>query len=230
LSVKELEELVSMQKQQALSMPVFIFGSEKSVGKISGVLRDYQDIFGRSEVFSVHQGDKDTMETVLCNSIIRTIAVYFFKSDKVYQKLWYTSKLLEQFQNMPHVDFYALDISKLKGSEQQVIDGYNVVKTPSVLIFRAGHVIERIIPEFQTGTDVANQLKLISDEQQLKFIAKQAEKGYSNIEELERQKYEERMREKEVERLRKENQEKIQYMNEVKRKIEQDKRERMRKK
>ena len=229
ISISTFYEKIEEQKIIALNNPIHFFLSTDIKPELKSIFKGYEEIFKNPNLFSIQSSDQKNIENVLTSCINRTYSFYFYKSDKAFQEIWLNENLQKEFEKYPHIDFYSIDLTKSKISELEKIKEFQIFKYPFILIYRMGHLIDKIIPELEKDLPVSKQLQLISAEQKLKLVAN-SNLGENNILiDQEKIDFENRMREKMALQIKKEEEEKRLHLLEIKKKIEQDKKERKKK-
>lgn len=228
ISIAQVKQKIQQQKEIALQTPVYVFGSQVAIDGISNLMNSYKGIFQNPNLFEVHEPDE--CENVLTAAVQRTLVFFFYKAAKVYQKKWLDMNLLPELQQIPTCDVFAIDITKNSFEEDKILAKLGVETVPTVLVYRIGHQIDKILPEVEV-CPVSDQITAFN--LQKRFDAERGKHQYvldptkeGKIGDEDRIAFENRLREKEAEEKRKEAEAQRKYRLQVLRKIEEDKKAR----
>ncbi|EAY00764.1 hypothetical protein TVAG_096750 [Trichomonas vaginalis G3] len=228
--VNEMKELVEKQKQIALHTPVYIIGNDGAIASLEPITQKFSDIFENPNAFKTVHNNEQEIDVALAKAVNRTLVFYLFKSDRIYQEAWFEEGLKQKFEEDGGVDVHAIDVCKSFFEELNYLKELKITKYPCVLTYRAGHLIDIFYPELQKGNSVAEKLVELKYVQQKKFQENYVKFDDSgNVYDADKLAFEERMRKKQAEQIQREEEEKKRYLLEVKRKIEQDKKDRRQK-
>ena len=154
------------------------------------------------------------------------MVVYFYIKTNGYQKKWLDLSLYESLRKIPAVDTFCVevlyaDIEKMKE--------FGATSFPCVFVYRMGHLVDTIFPAKEDGIvrdqireyEIMNQMQIDAEERKIKDYSKE---GLRTDED--RLAFEQRAREREMESKKKDMEAQKRYEMEVRRKIEQDRKER----
>lgn len=228
ITITELYQKVEEQKNIALSTPIYIFGSDAAISAIEPCTSQFQNVLNNENLFSINMDDKAKVEKTLAGAINRTLAFYIYKSSQSFHETFITESLMPSLEIYPHIDLYCIDLCLAKMAEVNQIQEFNIKKYPVVLMFRAGHFIDKVNVDLNkaAGTD---PLELIKAEQMKKYSETPQLNPDGTKIDAEKEAFEQRLREKEIEAKKREEEERRKHILEVKKKIAQDKLERRKK-
>lgn len=227
VSLKEIPELVEQQKNAALHTPVYVFCTNAAKDSFTQISDQYCEIYQNNDLFSLN--DPSSIDSVLASAVPRTLVFFLYKTGRKYWREWLDSAVKNAMMTVPNADLYAVEI---KFADNDNLSKFGVTKLPCVLVYKMGHLVDKIFPENEEGivhdeiAEYNNEIaRMIQEsEQSIQDYSKQGLK--SDADKLE---FEQRYREKEAQEKRKIIEAERKHMLEVRKKIEQDKLERQRK-
>jgi hypothetical protein len=211
-------EKIEQQKQLALQTPILVIASPPATEALRPITDGFSEIYGSKSYFSF--SSPENAEQALASAIPRTMVLYFYRPDSIYQEPWLRSAIAPGLAGLPDVDLYAIDVTPSTLSDP-ILVRLGVEKLPTVLIYKMGHQIEKILPETQNQTvaaQVSTYLGTISGGPKPELDPLRAK-----LSDLDHAEFEQRMREKQLEEQRKEQKQKIRERADVLKKIAEDK-------
>ena len=228
ISASAVFEKIEQQKLAALRSTIHVVANDAAYGAISGVLDSFKRAYHNDSLFQVHSPDET--EQALAQAVPRTIVFFFYRSDSFYQKQWFDKRVAPQLAQIPVVDVFRLDMARVPVADGERLKALGVKRTPCVLVYKMGHQIDTIFPENE-GTLIGDQVAQYRSQVMQKIEPPRhvdySKEGLKNDDD--RIAFENRLRDKEAEERRKQAEAERMHRIAVKRKIEEDKAQRMRK-
>ena len=228
ISASAVFEKIEQQKLAALRSTIHVVANDTAYGAISGVLDSFKRAYHNDSLFQVHSPDET--EQALAQAVPRTIVFFFYRSDSFYQKQWFDKRVAPQLAQIPVVDVLRLDMARVPVADGERLKALGVKRTPCVLVYKMGHQIDTIFPENE-GTLIGDQVAQYRSQVMQKIEPPRhvdySKEGLKNDDD--RIAFENRLRDKEAEERRKQAEAERMHRIAVKRKIEEDKAQRMRK-
>jgi hypothetical protein len=211
---------VEEQKRIALQTPILIFASPAPADGLRPVTTGFSEIYGSGDYFSFHP--PSDIEQTLANYVHRTIVLYFYRSDSIYQEPWLKASISPALANVPTVDLYTIDMISSKLTDPSA-KPFKLEKLPTVLVYRMGHEIERILPEIENETVAAQVAEYINALRSGDLVPPEVAGAAGKSGDLDRKDFENRIRDKQMAERKREEIQKAKDRAEVRRRIAEDK-------
>jgi hypothetical protein len=221
IAISEVLTKVEQQKRLALQSPILVIASGPAADSVRPHADGLSSVFQNPNLFSFIP--PSAAAPALASAVHRTLVFFFYRSDSAYQEYWFDRAVAPSLLALPIVDLFKVDITSPVPADAKHLRALGVEKAPCALVYRMGHLVDRIMPETENALVAA---QVAEYKRALRALVASPPAAALGDRDAERRAFENREREKEAQRRRKEWQEQVAYRQQVERQLEEAKRQR----